>query len=528
MRRVWVVCAAAVIGCSDGWLGDSDPGKADIAGGIVINLSGRPLKLADLNDPIAKLIQANGADSPTTFPDIVAAFEEIDGDCGGDLRNSPGVALVSETSQLLGRPDRFRAVVAKFSPCRDRPAEGLFLSPQGTFRIGGGLPSDVEVMALDPASGAYDFWAAEDGKWRFFGSSIDMLDGPGEPSNGTQERRCANCHTGGGPIMKELNLPWANWDGPTRFDVMAGETSPGSPQITTELNDLLGLPEGTLFQFTGDMLEKLIEHGNATWNKKRLAVLRERAPADLLEPLFCTVEINLGTSGGYREPATMIDRDFLIDQALKEFAPFPEIPGQAYISAITAAHQTMRDHGDNQLKDENGKLLIDTAFAFTHPARSFADQNYVTQLQAAKLVDASFIRAVLGVDFTTPVFSESRCELRKFAPAAGVDIKAGFIANLKAASPATGTPAQQLLAGLEGSATDLTNRVEAYLNACTSRAQTDPAGLASDAIAILSRRRNSVRGLKIFENRELLPEDTLNTPASAHLDPKTCKLVTGN
>ncbi|MEM6990338.1 MAG: hypothetical protein AAF721_07575, partial [Myxococcota bacterium] len=50
------------------------------------------------------------------------------------------------------------------------------------------------------------------------------------------------------------------------------------------------------------------------------------------------------------------------------------------------------------------------------PERAAADQSYVSRLQSLGVIDEEFAADVLAIDFTRPIYSKERCDLKSFAP----------------------------------------------------------------------------------------------------------------
>jgi hypothetical protein len=310
--------------------------------------------------------------------------------------------------------------------------------------------------------------------------------------------------------------------------------------MVQQIGRKLSLAPNELTKLTGDLLEGLVESGNTTWNTSRIAFQKQSGTtADLLRPLFCTIDVNLAAGGVFRQPPDQIPPTFLADGEFDTFSARPANIGPAtYNQALKNAGQRVVNAKGEQLFNEHHQALIDTAFPFQHPTRSFVDNNYLEQLQSQGLVTADFVQAVLGVDFTTPVFSTTRCDLLNFAPLlkdgdpdptkvlSAENITAGFMAALMAAGPADGTGASDFLKTLAGTNPSPQSRVTAYLNACARRARQDPAGFMSDMMKLVSLRRNQFRALPLFEHPELLPVDDLNVSANTELtlDAATCAL----
>src|SRR5207248_730649 len=126
----------------------------------LLNQSGRAVDVQTLHDPFANFVLKGGAPLPTTFASLVQLLGRVD---NANCTPSSGlsVALVSETSQLIGAPDVFRAVFSR--TCGGRLPSKLLLSPMTGVTPSGALPTDVEVLSFDDTRGLYNFYAVEGG-----------------------------------------------------------------------------------------------------------------------------------------------------------------------------------------------------------------------------------------------------------------------------------------------------------------------------------------------------------------------------
>lgn len=71
----------------------------------------------------------------------------------------------------------------------DSKRSRVFFSAFGLGEPGDPLPQSVEMIGFDPVSGVFNYYetAGDQGRIDFFGTSKDMLEGPGEG----EDRRCA-------------------------------------------------------------------------------------------------------------------------------------------------------------------------------------------------------------------------------------------------------------------------------------------------------------------------------------------------
>jgi hypothetical protein len=488
--------------------------------GKFVDRSGRATKVkpGSLNDPIAKLVFKTGETCPLSFADVVAKLRETD-KTGCEAGGGAGMKtrVVSERSQVLGKPDSYRAVTSR--ECNGRRAHALLFSSFG-LTPGGGPPEDIEIIALDEARGVFNYYVIEDGKWHFHGDSNDLLNGPADDG----DRRCAGCHVGGGLVMKELESPWMHWEGDT--------TTPGADELVMKHQELFGTKSN------GIELESTVRAGNAIWQKTRVATMKKKPVKELLRPLFCTVEINLhngttSTTPVSNEAASFgelsrVPSDFLVDSALGFFSA-PAVNAADYRALVAQNGQRIVGAGDVQLRDKDGKPALDTVFDFAFPKRAIIDATFVDELIAAKIIDADFARDVLSVDFTRPIFSTDRCALLDFAPMleeaelTAEKVRAGFVTKLRAAAPAAGTPGAQLLALLDNTADMHGTKVQAFFDACAAR---DKKELLTDVMKVNALRRDQARELQIMEFSETLPFDDQRVASGTRLDPRTCRLTT--
>ena len=271
-------------------------------------------ELKKLNDPIAlKIIGGAKGKCPTSFQDSVAKLGETDNkSCqasGGNIGPLPPIhpppgaqfaltpksadgnstRFVSDRSQVLGKADSYRAVVTR--ECDGRSDHEMFISLFGIQAGDEDMPNDFEAIGKDKVSGVFNYYAREEGKWTFFGNSLDLIgDGYDCKDNGActpkaaVKTRCASCHIGGGLNMKELNSPWVHWEGDTQ--------TPGTDDMMTKHKHLLGT------KGNGIDLENKVSSGNQEYTPKRVAFLKTKGVEEVLRPLFCTLDINLHNADG--------------------------------------------------------------------------------------------------------------------------------------------------------------------------------------------------------------------------------------
>ncbi len=482
-----------------------DPSPCD---GIMIDESGRGNQriAGRLNDPLANFAFKSGDDCPTTFKDIMAKLRINDKEGCADEKSGITTRVVSETAQAADAPTSYRLVTTR--KCDNRETHELVFSLFGVRAGAATLPGGVEIIAFDKDEGVFNFYESDGRNVTFFGNSNDMIL-KGADGN---TRRCAKCHNGGGLVMKELDTPWVHWEG--HMD------TPGAADLVSAHADLGN-------KATGSEFEGLVKRANKTWNDTRLKQLQEKAGLrETLRPLFCSVEVNIDNGADRKSPVIggsggdEIDRisfDSLLDPHLKSFGGV-SIKFEDYDAQIKANGQALR--GIPGVPN-----AVDTVFDYVFIERSNIDNVYVDKLKSAGIIDDEFIKDVLLIDMTRPVFSDDRCGLLAFAPVlAATDfnpekIKQGFLDNLGAQAP--GTPAAELRNNLltEGGHSEA---VKVFTDSCEAL---DSKLFVENALKITSLNRNIARAnLPVFEFPQTMPSDNLNVAASSRLHPQDCTL----
>ncbi len=406
-------------------------------------------------------------DCPIEMAQIMAKLDKFDNkQCRGIETR-----VVSETAAPLGRNGAdYRAVTSR--DCNGRGKHGLLFSTFGYSGAdgakGSGLhitenaaPGEVEIIAFDKSEGVFNYYKEVGERMRFFGSSIDfVVAGAGGPEL-TSTRGCANCHPGGGLNMKELQSPWTHWSLQDNID--------GSDVLVSSRQSFMGR-----LQSGSDMEFQVTEAGNTAWNATKLAFFRaltadqlaaargrlkddklspaQRADLDsrqlktklnptqmLLQPLFCAVQVNINAPTSTAVPSQLTGAN------LRGLSPF------AGVNFSDAEYRTALDAIGSKVEG-TGKSDLTNPFMIVE--RSHEDNDYVTQLRKAGVIDNKFEQAVAMVDITRAVLSDDRCGLLRFVPdLAPADrnaakITEAIIAKLAAANAAQGTPEGQLLAHL--------------------------------------------------------------------------------
>ena len=425
-------------------------------------------------------------------------------------------------SFIIRRTDATRTPRRTHSQDFDVSLQAVGTIPQDAVELIG----EQKTVARDgKTSGIFNFYAVEAKQWKFFGSSASFMsqgyecngDGACIPKAATKQR-CAACHSGGGLVMKELNAPWINWEG----DMF----TPGVTEVIAKRPDLFGT------QGDGADLQGSVENGNTEWTPARIAALRRVGLKEVLRPLFCTTEINIASVPAVH--GMSYPKDLFVELNWPTSIG-GELPGDKYAGAIKEIGQVILDSRTGKpLAGAGGVFLTDTVVPLTYPTRATAEMSYADELKKEAIVDDDFVKDVLAIDFTRPIYSPTRCALAELAPTVAesemnpAKIKAAWATAL---AGKTEPAAVQLLASIQNT-NDAANHdadVATYGKACVQRMTTDPVGMLADTLKRVSHLRTGARNMRdatsggIIEFLETLPTDNLPDTA-ASFDAVTCTL----
>jgi hypothetical protein len=509
---------------------------------------------------------------PVDMPGIMAKLEKV------DTKSCNGIQtrVISENAAKLGATKAdYRAVTSR--DCDGRGSFGLMFSSFGFSGAAGakgsgnhisetGHPGEVEVIAFDKTDGVFNFYKEIDGNMRFFGSSIDFVAaGPGGPGL-TNIRGCANCHPGGGINMKELESPWTHWaqeDNIAGADTLVdkrkafmGTLNSGADMqfgVTQPGNDAWNVAKAKFFK---DITTAKLETARDKLKTDRLSAADKadiarrglnrklNATQSMLEPLFCTVQLNINNSGGQ----SSVPSHLFATNRNGLGVSGTSFSATELTAALTAIGSTVPGVGGNELT---------TPFMEIEP--SHEDESYLNQLVALKVIDQQFIQDVVMVDFTRPTLSDDRCALLSFVPdltpanRTPAKIRDAIIDALDKEAPGAGSPAAQLLAHLKatkaGTSVNHTETLNKYSTACSARVGKE---VLRDALKLRSLHKqivfsgdgnlDEVDGVglhpySVFEFPQTMPEDNVRVTDDASPDsvtevalgarfsPVDCKLV---
>ncbi|MFC4508427.1 MULTISPECIES: hypothetical protein [Streptomyces] len=450
-------------------------------------------ELAALGDPMAVELFRAGT-FPTTVQDLLSALPAT-------AAASRKVYLISEAGQIppdaIGERDmRFAITIAVGGGQVD-----LLVSTQA-----GGDPEEgfLQVAAWDPAARVFNFYARSESSWVWAGNSWHALD-PDSRGKG-----CFDSHVNGSVVMKELRIPWINWQ---------------SERATIQLAEDDPLRHDQLFQqvIGAQRLELTVRSLITRWTAARLAAVTANGVVDhpdrLLRHLFTSTTVNLTSTDRQSSNITADDpelmpptgfwlnQDVLFDDLrLSTQAAPPRAAASQYVAGLTRFGFRLEETFSAFLQPG------DTFFAFVVPEAAHEDNEVVRQMVRKGLVSARFAACVLMVDFPNPVFSPARSHLMQYVPTAPTktvelcDKVAQAISDAARTLPAD-SPEGRFAAHWQVSddawRTVFGQRVDAYLRKVTERIRTESG--FDDYVRLAESRRRQFRLMKLNEFELTLP-----------------------
>ena len=323
---------------------------------------------------------------------------------------------------------------------------------------------------------------------------------------------CFDSHVNGSVVMKELRIPWINWQ---------------SERATIRLAEDDPLRHDQLFQqvIGAERLELTVRSLITRWTAARLAAVTANGVVDhpdrLLRHLFTSTTVNLTSTDRQSSTITAdspeltlptgfwLNQDVLFDdlRLFTQAAP-PRAPAARYLAGLTRFGFRLEE------KFSAFSQPGDTFFAFVVPEAAHEDNEVVRQMVRKGLISAKFAACVLMVDFPNPVFSPARSHLMRYVPTtptkavelcdrvAQAIVDAARTRTLPDDSP-EGLFAAHWQVPDDAWQTVFGQRVDAYLRKVTQQIQT--ASGFDDYVRLAESRRRQFRLMKLNEFELTLP-----------------------
>ncbi len=533
--------------CNGAKCDDAEDASNATCAELLRDLSGLGRSTNDIlgnGDPVSKLVL--GAEGPCdlSVADVASTLIE-----SGQCENHRS-ALVSERSQRLGQFTDYRSVT--MMDCDDNqvflhyPITAKELGADGIDAVAEHLDEvSPAIIAQDRESGVFNYYQSTGLDIRFFGNSIDLLQGTDlekmDALDGTEatiaasltvERNCAACHPGGGLLMKELDSPWVHWE--PDFD------SPQASAIVSAGKESMGR------KTSGINLESTVLDGNDFVNENRVKFILDEAQAgratvgDVLLPVLCTQEFNIGAAG-FEGPDSFSFGDVVVDSSLS--ATFFSVDSSDVYEEI------LEERGSKLATAALGipATFNETVGGFTFIHRARIDEDY--QRRIADVVGRDLIDDIRAIDFTRAVYSDERCSLKGvldqvdasvlFSGAVEGDLRKAIIETLEGANSLS--PAEtDFLALLQESGSSIDADAEAFDQACSSREGADSRKLLEDYMEYVGQvRKTAADGKKGLEDNNpnfiqfrfpgvlgfAMPIDDVDPNEGLRFNPQTCELT---
>ena len=359
-----------------------------------------------------------------------------------------------------------RSIVAESAAFKEIPLSGLeprFAdlwdctgkneTSERIFIAGPGPGAAFHIIAADPNTGGYNFYSGNTGKenadFVFHGNSFSMgrISEYGALNSASfPQHPCTTCHQNGGPIMKELRFPWANWassfiGGGHQLlrNVIAKRNEDGGPFFTAE--DFEREIQKSAIRLNTFRIKKLKEGEIVNTPLVHSETANKISLGMMLQPILCQNEINLATSQTKvgKGPNLVVPADLFLNRLLftdgqakpfqltttresrlstrgnldnndfEGFSSLVRIPASKTAAGAAGWAEQLAANGVKHPIE--GKLGSDGLFAMLIPARSFSDDDYVARLVKEGVLAEKFVQDLLMIDYQNPVFSKTRCDL---------------------------------------------------------------------------------------------------------------------
>jgi hypothetical protein len=379
---------------------------------VGVDRAPRPMGAAEakreLGDPFATLLLLEGV-FPRTAEDCLEAIDRA------TKRNNPLRKqlsfLVGETSQLPRTAKVQRAI--RFVITRGSDGTGPPRGPDVLLSVSFPDQTDIELMAWDRKRGGFNYYRAvgPGPTWVFAGNARAALVDP------SQGKGAFESHKSGAFLMKELKLPWLNWDSP-QAPIGASAFPRNDPRVRHPW--FRRKEPGGAYTFEFAVARPAIER----WAKARFDELAVGGTVDdphrVLDQILGTPSANLASSlvesARARSPKVQIDLPlsfFMDTDGLGEVGIFPS----EFLTVGARIYRNTLKRFDVRLDDGRGfERKGDTHFAFAVPERAFEDTVTLREAMRVGLVTRRLAACLLMVDFPNPVFSDRRAKLLDHVP----------------------------------------------------------------------------------------------------------------
>ncbi len=387
-------------------------------------------ELETLNDPFVKEILGEGS-YPVTAQDIDGIIKE-------KLGYTPAVYFAGEGAQIpttvaaRDLPRGLRYSITWGETENDSKIMLAKLSPAFNEIEDLGL---IEIVSYDQQSKEYDYYFLTPQIGYSYDSSVSpyVWAWSGKTSNAQQAETigqgCFRCHHNGVPIMREIELPWSNWQ-----SQRANISSEFLPEEVASESLFLQRRGAEVFE---QVIRSNFQKYYRDWIKERYqregGTINVSDVDEMLRHVITNTTINFKSSDvqSRGQDASPADSDiagvppndtFLADTLLQttlklDYSPLSvKLPRQQYDRYVRKhEYELVGTKGFLRDSEKAYEYKGSTYFAFYVPQMA-AEDIYVTQtLLRSKILSDKFVASLLMVDFKNPLFSKKRASLEKYA-----------------------------------------------------------------------------------------------------------------
>jgi len=408
-----------------------------------------------LNDPFAKSVLRQGS-FPVTTEDINQAIKK-------NLGYDPTIYFAGEGSQIpttVASRDLPRGLRYNITWGANENESKIMLAKLSPATPKTKTLSFIEIVSFDDQSKEYNYYllepqieASNDSPfvWAWAGKT-SLAQKPQTIGQG-----CFRCHHNGVPIMREIELPWSNWQ-----SQRANISAQFLPEEVASENFFLQRRGAEIFE---QVIRSNFQSYYSNWLRSRFRkdgnTINISDVDEMLRHLTTNTTLNFKSSdvqsdGKNTSPANSdiigippndtFLADTLLQTTLKlDYSPLTvRLPRKDYDEYLKN-HEFKLVGTKGFLRDSEKAYESpgDTYFAFYVPQVG-AEDIYVTQkLLQSKILTDKFVASVLMVDYQNPLFSKKRASLQKYAKeittgkiAGGVSsVPADFAAKIKETKP---------------------------------------------------------------------------------------------
>jgi hypothetical protein len=381
-------------------------------------------EIEKLNDPFAKSLLRQGI-----FPENTQALTEA---IASNLGYKPTVSAVTgegvQIPTTIAPREATRAIRYNVSYGANENDAPIYLSKPAPSTT----RSEIEIISFDKKSNEFNYYlltpqrqASDDSPfvWTWTGNTSNAR----KPE--TMNQGCFRCHHNGIPVMREIELPWQNWQ-----SERANISSANVPEEIARDSFFVSRRGAEIFE---KLIRSDIQTYFTNWLRERTRksgnIIKISDVGQMLRHLTTNTTLNLKSSNvqssGKNTSPKNLDitgippKDtFLADTLLQTTL------GLDY---STLSVRLPREDYDAYLKENNFRLVGtkgffytsekafespgSTYFAFFTPQVAAEDIYVIQKLLQSKIVTDKFVAALLMVDFKNPLFSEKRAALQKYA-----------------------------------------------------------------------------------------------------------------